>query len=128
MIDRNDCVDAITKCVGYDPIHAPNPTPIILDAWEEHFMGYPSFTRDQLLRAVTAYYRTADRKWPQPANLSDIIRADINRHVAPADREVPQIMPSPIENAATAEQRARHLAEIRKFIKNGFGPAEDMDA
>lgn len=75
MISRNDIIDAIAKCVGYDPIHAPKSSEIITAAWLEHFEDYRAIGRVELLQAITEYYRTPDRKWPQPADISAIIAA-----------------------------------------------------
>lgn len=74
MIDRDDVIDALTKCSGYDPVKFPTPSDIIVDAWLEHLQQFRVVTRDDLLHAVTRYYNQPDRKVPQPADISQIAR------------------------------------------------------
>jgi hypothetical protein len=110
VISRNDILDAITKCVGYDPVHAPKQSEIIENAWVEHFEAYPSMNRDQLLTAIAEYYRTPHRPFPQPADLSVIVR--IRREDDWQRRSSPELQPRP----ASAEHRAKCMAEIRAII------------
>jgi hypothetical protein len=77
MITRNDILDAITKCVGYDPVRAPKQSQIIEEAWMKHFglSGNGGITRLELLAAADTYYASPQRPWPQPGDLSDIAKS-----------------------------------------------------
>ena len=117
MIKRTDILDALTKCVGYDPIHAPTQSPRIMEeAWVDHFALYPALGRDDLMDAVREYYRTPARPWPQPADLSSIARA---KQRDAADRaplpEITQAVP------ASAEVREKNMAEIRRVMSKLSG-------
>lgn len=114
MISRNDIIDVITKCVGYDPMHSPKESEIIEAAWWEHFETYSSLTRDDILAAVTEYYRTPDRRWPQPANISVLAR-EICR-VRNAAIPLPELEPA--SEPATPERRKKHMEEIAKIIQH----------
>lgn len=74
MVSRTDIIDALTMCSGYDPGHFSQPSRIIVAAWEDHLGQYPGVARDDLLEAVRVYYRTPDRRVPQPADISKIAR------------------------------------------------------
>lgn len=74
MIELNDVLDALTKCSGYDPGHFSVPSKVVASAWCEYFEDFPSLRRDDLLAAVKLYYRTPDRKVPQPADIGDLAR------------------------------------------------------
>jgi hypothetical protein len=105
-------------------MHAPVQSDIIEDAWAEHFERYPTLARDDLLSAVTEYYRAPQRPWPQPADLSTIARA---RRRDMADRApLPQLNGDP---PATPEQRAKHMAQIGTIVTKQAGrwsvPKED---
>lgn len=110
MIRRDNCIEAIAKCTGYDPMHSPRQSELIANAWSEHFAQYPELTRDDLLDAVKEYYRTPQRPWPQPADISSVARV---RHRDIADRApLPEIECVP----ASAEYRAAMVAEIRQTL------------
>lgn len=111
MISRNDVIDAVTRCVGYDPIHAPKDARIMVEAWSEHFSSFSQWSREDLFQAVTEYYKLPQRPWPQPADLSAVIRA---RKRDAADR-------APIINdssTATDAERETHMRTIREILKN----------
>ena len=74
MIQRDDVIDTLTKCAGYDPAKFPQPSAIMADAWCEHLDQFPTLTRQDLLEAVKAYYNTTERRVPQPADISRIAR------------------------------------------------------
>ena len=74
MLVEQDIRDTLAKCSGYDPTHFPRFSQVILDAWVKHFSFFPLLTRDDVLDAVDTYYRTPERKVPQPADISRIAR------------------------------------------------------
>lgn len=73
MITPQDITDAIVVCAGYDPIYTPKPSEIIISAWEEHFAMHPDINRPEFLQAVTRYWQTPDRRFPQPAAITVIV-------------------------------------------------------
>lgn len=75
MIDRDDVLDALTKCTGYDPVHFPRPSIIMADAWLEYFGKFPAVTKVDLLAAVAKFYESPARPVPQPADIGVIARA-----------------------------------------------------
>lgn len=101
MITRNDIIDAITMCVGYDPVHAPKQSKIIEDAWAQHFASSAcaGLGRPDLVAAVDAYYRTPRQPWPQPADISSLARSEKRDAY---DRQ------SPDTRAANVLKNARH--------------------
>jgi hypothetical protein len=74
VITRNDIIDALTKCTGYDSAHTPVPNEITVDAWREHFDLFPNVTREDLLRSVTEHFRAKHTDQLTPVDLSDIAR------------------------------------------------------
>jgi hypothetical protein len=118
MITRSDILDALTKCVGYDPIHSPKQSLIIEDAWYEHFERYPTLQRQDLLSAVADYYSVPQRPWPQPADISNVARA---KRRDQADRAPLELDKVPVSD----ERRQEHLARIQEVIG---GQAKKWDA
>lgn len=74
MITGKDIIDALIKCSGYDSAHTPKPSEVVIEAWQEHFLDFPSVTRDDLLQAVKEYHRTPRDVQLQPAHISLIAR------------------------------------------------------
>jgi hypothetical protein len=109
LITRNDCIDAITKCIAYDPMHSPRSDALIAEAWTEHFNLYPFLSSEDLLAAVREYYKTPQRPWPQPADLSSIARAKL--------RDIADRAPELERASASEELREKRLAEIRAVVK-----------
>ncbi len=111
MITRNDIINAISMCVGYDPMHSPKMSEAIIMAWSDHFEDYPHISRERLLRAVKTYYKIPSRSFPQPADISTIARAEIND----ANMRAP-LLPNADGSPVTKEQREHHMEEIRKIL------------
>ena len=113
MITRSDIIDALTMCVGYDPIHAPKQSEIITDAWVKHFEGLPQVTPRELLDAVNTYYRAPQQQpWPQPGVISGIARAAIKDR---ADREPIEHNRVPASPEVVADARAQIAKAINRF-------------
>jgi len=75
VIDESDIRLALMRCVGYDPVHFPKPSEVMLAAWIEHFRKFPKLERQNLIDAVAKYYDTPQRPVPQPADISVIARS-----------------------------------------------------
>lgn len=78
MIARDDVVDVLTKCSGYDH-RFPKPSDVMLEAWTEHLQQFRVLTRDDVLTAVTAYFNEPNAEVPRPV--------DISRHARRIHRE-----------------------------------------
>jgi len=76
VITLQDIGDALSKASGYAPDRVPVATELTVMAWREHFEQFPHLTRDDLLEAVTVFYREphADHLL-QAADISKTARA-----------------------------------------------------
>lgn len=118
MITPRDITDGLSICTGYDPIHTPMASEVIVRAWMDHFGHHLRIGREQFLAAMRAYWQVPGRSFPQPAQISMLVSELAMVGQPPV--EVPNIgLPSPAECAASAEQRRAHLAEISQIIQAG---------
>ena len=85
----------------------------MIEAWSEHFKT-ATWSREDLFNAVTEYYKLPQRPWPQPADLSALIRA---RKRDAADRAPIAIESTP----ATQFERERHMKAIREILEQQTG-------
>lgn len=74
MLTRDNIIDALTKCAGYDPVHFPRKSELIANAWCEHFNRWGGLTVQDLMEAVSEYYARPSQPVPQPADISVIAR------------------------------------------------------
>lgn len=75
MITTDDVFDALQKATAYAPDRVPAPSEAVVMAWVEHFEQFPHLTRDDLLAAVSRYYREPHvDHLLQPAHISKTAR------------------------------------------------------
>lgn len=113
MITTDDCFDALQKATAYAPDRVPAPSEAVVMAWSEHFEQFPHLTRDDLLQAVTVFYREphADHLL-QPAHISKTARA---LHQDRAMREpLTELEPPPIDDDAD-EQPTEVAGESKRW-------------
>lgn len=122
---------ALAKCAAYDPTHFPQPSDAIVEAWMEHFESLPDLHRQELLDAVREYYMAPDRKVPQPADISRIVRTarrarrdndEWNAKVAAAGDLKAGDMPGGIAVVESEGEAGSRQKTIATFVDK-FGPA-----
>jgi hypothetical protein len=75
MITRNNVIDALTKCSGYNARNTPVPSDIVVEAWLEHFSQFPDVTGQDLLDAVRDYFtREHDDRLVEPVTIGILAR------------------------------------------------------
>jgi hypothetical protein len=133
MIDRNDVIDALSKCAVYDNQHTPVPDGIVLEAWLEHFDQYRHVTREDLLRAVKDYHNQPHDHQVRPVDISTLARGYSRDRIERSDLDSPERLAhealceakgadevAAIEAAAPQRQQA-----IDSFARRfGVSPAE----
>lgn len=118
MIGIQDIRDALTKGTGYDPVHFPRPSEVMAEAWMEHFAMYPKVTRNDLLAAITKYYKTPSRPVPQPADIR-VLASEIRR-----ERYERSGLDSPERREHEAVCDAKADARQRAVAEFGFKPEQ----
>ena len=87
MITTETIFDVLQKASAYAPDRVPAASEATVLAWCEHFDQFPQLTRDDVLEAVTVFYRDAQKDHLlQPADISKTARA---LHQDQAMRELP---------------------------------------